>query len=330
VSDATEIDLALAEDEVEGGELPERPQLTVLLPAYNEAPNLRDLIPELRRALEASGRTFEIVVVDDGSDDETRAVMADFIARDVRIHCARLRRNRGKSVALTAGIERGRGEIVILMDADGQDVPGEIPKLLAALDDGYDLVTGRRIVRRDRFVKRVTSKLYNRVTAWVSGVRGRDFNSGFKAMRREVAGDLDLYGELHRYIPVLAHWAGYRVTEIDVDHRPRAQGTSKFGRSRFWRGMLDLAVVKFLTTYDARPFHLFGGFGLVLGAIGAGLLTWMGIEWIGGTRVGDRPALLVSVLCLVVAVQLISLGLIASLVIHHVRNRADTNVADFR
>ena len=207
---------------------------------------------------------------------------------------------------------------------------GQAGRLLDALDDGYDLVTGRRVDRQDRFVKRITSKLYNRVTARVSGVPGRDFNSGFKAMRREVAEDLDLYGELHRYIPVLAYWSGYRVIEVDVEPtEPRNYGSSKFGRSRFWRGILDLVVVKFLTTYDARPFHLFGGLGLFLGAVGGVLLTWMGILRLNGDRVGDRPALLIGVLCVVVAVQLLSLGLIASLVIHHRSGRSEPPIAHY-
>jgi dolichol-phosphate mannosyltransferase len=311
-----------------GSEL--RVELSVVLPAYNEAPNLREFIPELRDALLTLGRSFEIIVVDDGSTDDTRLVMSEFTERCADVHCARLRRNVGKSAALTAAFELAGGDFVVLMDADGQDVPAEIPRLVAALDEGFDLVTGRRIVRRDRFVKRATSKLYNGVTARVTGIDGHDFNSGFKAMRREVTRDLDLYGELHRYIPVLAHWAGYRVTEVDVEHRARMHGTSKFGRSRFWRGVLDLVVVKFLTTYNSRPFHLFGGLGIALGTVGAALLTWMGILRIHGDRVGDRPALLIGVLCVVVAVQLLSLGLIASLVIHHRRPPGQPPIAEYR
>ena len=171
------------------------------------------------------------------------------------------------------------------MDADGQDDPDELPRLLAALDGGLDLVTGRRAVRNDRFIKRNTSKLYNGVTAKVTGVPGKDFNSGLKAMRRELADSLEMYGELHRYIPVLAVWNGFRVGEVDVEHHERLHGTSKFGRARFWRGFLDLVTVKFLTTYTARPFHLFGGIGFVIGFIGIGLLRLDGrVQGCSATR----------------------------------------------
>src|SRR4029453_14054452 len=183
------------------------------------------------------------------------------------------------------------------------------------------LVPGRRAVRNDRFVKRTPSRLYNRVTALVTGVSGRDFNSGFKVMRRELATGLELYGELHRYIPVLAQWGGFRVGEIDVDHQPRRHGESKFGRARFWRGFLDLITVKFLTTYTGRPFHLFGGLGVAMGLVGSGLLGWMFVERIQGHQIGNRPALLTGVLLVVVAVQMISLGLLAELSVHLRRRR---------
>jgi len=207
---------------------------------------------------------------------------------------------------------------VVLMDADGQDDPREIPRLVATLDgdDDIDLVTGRRAVRHDRFIKRNTSRLYNKVTSLVTGVSGKDFNSGLKAMRNELATGLELYGELHRYIPVLAEWRGFQVTEVDVDHHERRHGESKFGKSRFWRGFLDLITVKFLTTYTGRPFHLFGGMGIGMGLAGAALLGWMLVERILGHAIGNRPALLAGVLLVVVAVQMVSLGLLAELSVH--------------
>ncbi|CAN5737154.1 glycosyltransferase family 2 protein [soil metagenome] len=297
-------------------------RVSVLMPAYNEADTLTELVPATVAVLQQAGDPFEVVVVDDGSTDHTRAVMAEL--RGPNVSYLRLRRNAGKSAALSLGLERVQGEIVVLMDADGQDDPAEIPGLIATLEAGLDgsggqpldLVTGRRAARHDRFVKRTTSRLYNGVTARVTGVPGRDFNSGLKAMRRELATSIEMYGELHRYIPVLAVWGGFRVGEVDVAHRPRRHGESKFGRARFWRGFLDLITVKFLTTYTARPFHLFGGVGLLMGLVGAVILGWMAALRMSGERVGDRPALIAGVLFVVVGVQIVSLGLMAELIVH--------------
>jgi dolichol-phosphate mannosyltransferase len=291
------------------------------MPAYNEADNLAELIPETTRALQDAGLTYEVVVVDDGSTDGTAELLRQIEGGEVRN--VRLRRNVGKSAALDAGLSRVRGEYVVLMDADGQDDPRQIPRLLAVLDHdgGIDLVTGRRAVRQDRFVKRTTSRLYNRTTSLVTGVDGRDFNSGFKAMRRELATTLGLYGELHRYIPVLAQWRGFTVAEVDVDHKERRHGASKFGRARFWRGFLDLITVKFITTYTGRPFHLFGGVGVVTGVAGTALLTWMLVERIMGNQVGTRPALMAGVLLVVVSIQMVMLGLVAELSVFLRRER---------
>lgn len=303
------------------------PHLSVLLPAYNEAENLAELVPEIGKVLERAGISHEIVVMDDGSTDGTRKVMAELRSDTVRY--IRLRRNSGKSAALSVGIEQIEGGFLALMDADGQDDPEELPRLLSHLDDqGIDLVTGRRSVRNDRFVKRTTSKLYNGATARVTGVPGRDFNSGLKVMTTELARSLELYGELHRYIPVLAVWNGYRVGELDVEHHERRHGRSKFGRARFWRGFLDLVTVKFLTTYTARPFHLFGGIGFVIGLVGAALLTWMLVERLLGEQIGTRPALQAGILLVVVAVQMVSLGLLGELMVNLRRRRSLDSTAD--
>jgi glycosyltransferase involved in cell wall biosynthesis len=287
-----------------------------LLPAYNEAENLPDVTRELAEALDARFDDWQILVVDDGSVDETREVMADIHRDEPRISTLRLRGNRGKSEALRSGLEQLDVDLVLLMDADGQDDPGELDALLVPIDAGSDLVTGQRAIRKDRFIKRHTSRLYNFATNRLTGVKGSDFNSGYKLIRRDAAESLVLYGELHRYIPVLAHWAGFRVAEVEVNHRTRLRGYTKFGRNRFWRGMLDLFTVKFITTYDRRPFHLIGGTGLVVGAVGAALLTWMLVARILGNAVGDRPALLAGVTLAVVGVQLVSIGLIAELMVN--------------
>jgi glycosyltransferase involved in cell wall biosynthesis len=319
--------------------------VSVLLPAYNERQNLVELVPETIEVLSSAGLTFEIIVVDDGSTDGTHRLLTRLAQPE--LVSLRLRRNSGKSAALSVGLARAQGDFVALMDADGQDDPAEIPRLVEVLrasepepevepvGDGadgsagqpaadeppVDLATGRRAVRNDRFIKRNTSKVYNWTTSRVTGVEGRDFNSGLKVMRRELAQSLELYGELHRYIPVLAQWRGFRVTEVDVEHHERRHGSSKFGRARFWRGFLDLLTVKFLTTYTARPFHLFGGIGVVMGALGSVLLSWMFGSWLLGNSVGTRPALLFGVLLIVVGVQMVFFGLLAELSVHLRRQR---------
>ncbi len=290
--------------------------LSVLMPAYNEHENLTELVPETLAMLDRITGETELLIVDDGSTDGTAAFMATI--HDPRVRHVRLRRNAGKSAALSAGLALVKGDIVVLMDADGQDDPGEVPRLVGLLQErNLDLITGSRATNRhDRFIKRNTSRLYNRTTALVSGVNLRDFNSGFKVMRHDLATSLEMYGELHRYIPVLAHWSGFSVGEEPVAHHERRHGATKFGRARFWRGFLDLITVKFLTTYTARPFHLFGAGGIIMGAVGTGLLVWMAVIWLAGDKVGNRPALLIGVFLVVVAVQMVSLGLIAELVVN--------------
>lgn len=298
--------------------------ICAVLPAYNEAENLPDVVSELAAALRGQFPKWQILVVDDGSTDGSATVLDDLEARFPEVTSIRSRVNRGKSNALRVAFEANTADLVLLMDADGQDDPASLPLMLEQIDAGFDLVTGRREVRHDRFVKRNTSKFYNWATASLTGVEGSDFNSGFKLLRNDVAETLSLYGELHRYIPVLAAWNGFRVTEVAVNHRDRLHGASKFGRNRFWRGMLDLFTVKFLITYDRRPFHLIGGLGLALGAVGVGLMLWMLIERIMGNAVGNRPALLAGVTLLVVGVILVSVGLLAELILHlHHEQRRD-------
>lgn len=298
-----------------------RPQITVVLPAYNEAENLAEVLNELDGVLAARFERYDMLVIDDGSSDGTPEVLEQLGAELPMLRAHSLRRNYGKSEALRTAFEMVDADFVALMDADGQDNPAEFDRLMAAIDDGADLVTGRRSIRNDRFIKRNTSKLYNWTTSTVSGVEGRDFNSGFKLMRGEVVQSLDMYGEMHRYIPPLAEFAGYRSAEVDVDHRERIAGRSKFGRARFWRGFFDLITVKFLTTYDARPFHLIGATGILAGLVGGALLAWMFVIKVAGEPIGDRPALLIGVLLVVVAVQLVSVGLLAELIVSLDRRR---------
>lgn len=299
-----------------------RPQtLSMIVPALNEAENLVETVPQAIAVLEGMDVDYEVLVVDDGSTDGTPRVMQRLCAEYPHLRSVRLRRNAGKAAALSIGFDLAKNDVFVMMDADGQDEPREIPALLAKLEDGFDLVTGRRETRQDRFLKRHTSQLYNATTAWVSGVPGRDFNSGLKVLRREVAESVDLYGELHRYLPVLADWAGFSVTEVEVEHHPRLHGKTKYGVARFWRGLFDLGTVKFITSYNRRPFHLFGGVGLVSALIGTGLLIWMFVRHVMGLPVGDHPALITGVLFEVVAVQLLSFGLLGELLVYLITTR---------
>jgi glycosyltransferase involved in cell wall biosynthesis len=316
VCDGAKCDVIESELGVPAADRESRVGVSVILPAYNEAENLPTVVDEIVEQLTAAGLAFEVLIVDDGSKDGTRRVASDLVGAHRSVRSVRLRLNIGKSGAVQAGFREARGDRIVLMDADGQDDASAIPRLLDALDGGLDLVTGRRADRQDRFVKRTTSRFYNRMTARMTGVEGRDFNSGLKAMTREVAESLELYGELHRYIPVLAAWNGFAVGEIDVDHRPRLHGETKFKRSRFWRGFFDLVTVKFLMTYTGRPFHLFGGVGFALSAVGTGILGWLLFSKVTGHALGDRPALFAGVILLLVGVQLLSVGLLAELIVY--------------
>jgi glycosyltransferase involved in cell wall biosynthesis len=290
--------------------------VSVVLPSYNEAENLTAVVDEIVDQLGVAALQFEIIIVDDGSNDGTQRVASDLARRHQQVRAVRFRRNLGKSAALQLGLREATGARIVMMDADGQDDPAAIPALLAALDGGLDLVTGRRADRQDRFVKRSTSRLYNAMTARVTGVAGHDFNSGLKALTHDAADSLELYGELHRYIPVLAAWNGFAVGEVDVNHRRRLHGESKFKKARFWRGFFDLVTVKFLTTYTGRPFHLFGGVGVGLSALGSGILGWLLIVKATGHSIGERPALFAGVILVLVGVQLLSVGLLAELIVH--------------
>ena len=244
--------------------------ISVVVPVYNEERSVALLFDELHSALQQVGQPWEAIFVDDGSDDGTFAALTRLHAAQDNVVVVRLRRNFGKAAALAAGFDQAKGEIVITIDGDLQDDPAEIPRLLAKLDEGFDLVSGWKSHRRDRWTRRLMSRIANTVTGWVSGIRLHDMNCGFKAYRAEVVHGLRLYGELHRYIPVLAHYRGYRIAELPVNHRPREHGRSRYGPERYLRGFLDLLTVSFIGRYRHRPLHLFGGLGLVLGLVGHG------------------------------------------------------------
>ena len=295
--------------------------ISVVVPVRDEEHTVAALHEQLVTALAGRGEPWEVVFVDDGSRDGTHAALVRLHDRTDNVRVVRLRRNAGKAAALDAGFREADGEIVVTIDGDLQDDPAEIPRLLATLDEGFDLVTGWKTRRNDPAARRVLSRVFNTVTGWVSGLRLHDMNCGLKAFRAEVARELDLYGELHRFIPVLAHDLGFRVTEIAVNHRPREHGRSRYGMERYLRGFLDLLTVTFMSRYRHRPLHLFGGLGILLSAIGGAILVYLTIVKLTGEAIGRRPLLLLGVLLVVVGIQFLSLGLLSELVTSQHRER---------
>jgi len=295
--------------------------ISVVVPVHDEERSVALLLDELRSALEPLDRPWEAIFVDDGSTDGTFSALTRLHARNEEVRVVRLRRNFGKAVALMAGFEQAGGGIVVTIDGDLQDDPAEIPRLLAKLDDGFDLVSGWKTRRRDPWLRRILSRMFNFTAGRMSGLRLHDMNCGLKAYRGEVVRELRLYGELHRFIPVLAHHRGYRIAELPVNHRPRSHGRSRYGPERYLRGFLDLFSVSFLGRYGHRPLHLFGGLGLLLGLGGVGVLVYLTILKAGGEAIGKRPLLILGVLLVVVGIQLFSLGLLSEMIISHHEER---------
>jgi dolichol-phosphate mannosyltransferase len=295
--------------------------ISVVVPVHDEERSVALLHEELQAALDPLGEPWEVVFVDDGSTDGTFSGLTRLHARSDNVRVVRLRRNFGKSAALAAGFAQAAGEIVVTIDGDLQDDPAEIPRLLAKLEEGFDLVSGWKTKRRDPWRRRAPSRLFNWVTGRVSGLRLHDLNCGLKAYRAEVVRGLRIYGELHRFLPVLAHYRGFRVAELPVNHRPRQHGRSRYGVERYVRGFLDLLTVSFMGRYRHRPLHLFGGLGLVLGAAGFVLLAYLTVLKAAGEAIGHRPLLTLGVLLVVVGLQFFSLGLISELITSHHEER---------
>jgi glycosyltransferase involved in cell wall biosynthesis len=291
-------------------------ELSVVVPVLNEAPSLPILYRELTAVLEGLPYSYELLFVDDGSRDGSLEVLEKLHREDDRVRVLGLRRNFGKAAALSVGFAHVQGRVIATLDGDLQDDPAELPRLLARLDEGLDLVSGWKVQRQDGPSKTVPSRLFNAVTAWLTGIRLRDFNSGFKVYRRSVVEEIRVYGELHRFIPVLAARRGFLVGEVPVNHRPRRFGASKYGTSRFVRGALDLLTVLFLTRYTRRPLHLFGGLGLVGLGVGLAVSLYLSGLWLAGVRpIGNRPLLAFGVLAIVVGIQFLCLGLMSELIL---------------
>jgi glycosyltransferase involved in cell wall biosynthesis len=282
----------------------------------NEADGLPELYRELQEALRPWADSHELIFVDDGSADGSFAALEKLHAEDPRVVVLRFRRNQGKASALMTGFRRARGEILITLDADLQDDPQEIPRFLDKLEEGFDLVSGWKVRRQDPLVKRVLSRVFNRVTALLTGVTLHDFNCGFKCYRRSVIQEIRLHGELHRFIPALANWRGFRVAEIPVAHRPRKYGESKYGSERIPRGFFDLLTVLMLTRYQLRPLHFFGSLGILLGLAGFTVLAYLVVGWFFGQWIGNRPLLSLSILTMIIGLQFVFFGLLAEIVVY--------------
>ena len=295
--------------------------ISVVVPVHDEDRSVELLYDELASALEPLGRSWEAVFVDDGSTDGSFAALTRLHSRAPNVRVVRLRRNFGKAAALAAGFRHAAGDIVVTIDADLQDDPSEIPRLLAKLDEGFDLVSGWKTQRRDPWRRRLVSRIFNAVVGRASGLKLHDMNSGLKAYRAEVVRSLRIYGELHRFLPVLAHDRGFRVAELPVNHRPREHGRSRYGVERYARGFLDFLTVSFMGRYRHRPLHLFGGLGLIFAAIGSAVLLYLTIVKISGSAIGHRPLLTLGVLLVVVGFQFFSLGLLSELITSHHEER---------
>lgn len=286
--------------------------ISFVIPVFNEADNLVPLYKELVQMMKKMKKNYEIIFVNDGSRDTTQQVIESLYKKDTsHVKGIQFRNNFGKAAALRAGFDMATYEIIITMDGDLQDDPKEIPNFLEKMNEGYDLVSGWKQHRLDSFIKNSTSKIFNVVTNTISRVNLHDYNSGFKAYRSDLAKELNLYGELHRYIPVIAASDGYRVTEIPIHHRKRHSGVSKYGPIRFIHGFLDLLTVLFITRFRVRPLHLFGYLGLTF--LGLGFLIGLyltGVKIFQHQSIGDRPLLLLSVMFMIMGVQIAVTGLV--------------------
>ncbi len=291
-------------------------ELSVLVPVLDEEATVAELAARVAGVLERLGRSFEVLFVDDGSRDATAARVREAHRLDPRVKLVRLRRNFGKAAALCAGYDHSLGGVLVTMDGDLQDDPDEIPRLLAALDErGLDLVSGWKRRRRDPLAKRWPSRLFNWATRRLARVELHDFNSGFKAYRREVLDQVAVYGELHRYIPVLASRRGFAVGEVEVQHHPRRHGRSKYGWDRFYKGLLDLITVLFITRYTRRPLHLFGALGIGFFTAGLGINLYLAYLWFfRGEFLSNRPLLLLGVLLMLLGIQVLTTGLIGEMI----------------
>ena len=289
------------------------PELSIVIPVQNESPNIKLLYDELTQTLSQYGRSYELLIVDDGSTDDTFEQLATLQARDARLRVIRFRRNFGQTAAFAAGFAYACGYLVVTADGDLQNDPRDIPAMIALIEQGNDIVCGWRKDRKDRLVtRRLPSMLANKLISWATGVELHDYGCSLKVFRAEVVKPLRLYGEMHRFIPAIASQFGVRIAEMVVNHRPRQAGTTKYGLGRTIRVILDLATVKFLLSYSTRPLQIFGLIGLITGGLGVVITAYLGYIRLFTTQgIGDRPLLLLGVMLIFIGVQLLTFGLLA-------------------
>ena len=289
--------------------------ISVVIPLFNEEGSLNELSSALKKVFDSLKCNYEVIYIDDGSTDQSFSILKGIHSRNHRFRCIKLRRNYGKSSALAAGFKMAKGDIIITMDADLQDDPEEIPELVQKINSGYDLVSGWKKIRYDPFIKKHTSKFFNFITSKISGIKLHDFNCGLKAYKKEVIKSIKVYGEMHRYMPALAHLSGFKVTEKVVKHRARKYGVTKFGASRFLKGFFDLLTVIFTTKYIKRPLHLFGTVGVISLFVGFVITLYLTyLKFFENQYISDRPLFLVGILFMIVGLQFLSLGLIAEMI----------------
>ena len=290
-----------------------QPDLSIVIPIHNEAPNLRELFREFTEVLTKAGRPYEILLVDDGSTDESFEILRELQASDPRLRVIQFRRNFGQTAAFAAGFAHARGRYIVTADGDLQNDPADIPSMVARLEKGDDIVCGWRKDRKDTFInRRLPSIIANRLISWATGVKLHDYGCSLKVFRAEVVKPLRLYGEMHRFIPAIASQFGVQIAEMVVNHRPRRAGTTKYGLGRTIRVILDLATVKFLLSYSTRPLQIFGLIGLITGGFGVLITGYLGYIRLFTTQgIGDRPLLLLGVMLIFIGVQLLTFGLLA-------------------
>ena len=302
-------------------------KISIVVPLFNEEESLVELHERLSKAVCSLEKPIEFLFIDDGSTDNSMQVLSELHNKDPQVRVVQFRRNYGKSAALALGFKEARGEFIVTLDADLQDEPYEIPNLVKTLEEGFDLVSGWKKIRKDPFIKKSTSKLFNFVTRKMTGLGIHDMNCGLKAYRREVTDTVNVYGQLHRFLPVLAQWQGFKVGEVVVKHNPRKYGRTKFGASRFIAGFFDLVTVLFITRYTKRPLHLFGLIGLVSFAVGVGISAYLAVErLLLGKYLSDRPLLFLGILAIIVGVQFVSIGLLGEMITESRKDNTDYSI----